>query len=128
MYIAQWNPGAMLDARQWAGMAGGMIRKLILTLNHMPCHTVCLLHSYIEKNELTNEIREQPNVYSQTLRDDIFGLFSQVFYSAMTSNNMPVIWPSSKYPVTGIGPRWPQGLPKECPPDFKSIYGKELGA
>lgn len=127
MYVAAWNPSAMLDARQWASMVGEMIRKLVLTLNRMPCHAVTLLHSTIDKNELTNEVTEDPDLYSKGLRNDFFGLFSQVFYSTITSDNKPIIWPSSRYPVKGIGPRWPQGLPRECAPDFKSIYGKELG-
>jgi len=36
-----------------------------------------------------------------------------------------VVWTSDKLYVSGVGPRWPIGLPQECQPDFKSIYGKE---
>lgn len=92
----------------------------------MPLHVVVLLHSFIEKNELTGEITEKPNLYSQTLRDDFFGLFSQVFYSMKNMSGAPMVYVSDKYPVKGIGPRWPQGLPQENAPDFTSIYGKDL--
>jgi len=125
-HISSFNPAAMNDARQWAGMAGGKVRQVVLNATAMPMHVVFLLHSFIEKNELTGEITEKPNLYSQSLRDDFFGLFSQVFYSAKNMQGQPVIWVSDKYPVKGIGPRWPVGLPQECKPDFTSIYGKEL--
>jgi hypothetical protein len=125
-YISSANPNAMADARQWASQAGGLVRKVILSMTCLPCHVVVLLHSFIDKNEITQEVREHPNVYGQMLRDDFFGMFSQVFYAAKDAAGKPVIWPSDKYPVKGIGPRWPQGLPKECAPDFMAIYGKEL--
>jgi hypothetical protein len=125
-YISSANPNAMADARQWASQAGGLVRKIVLSMTCLPAHAVVLLHSFIDKNEITQEVREHPNVYGQMLRDDFFGMFSQVFYSTKNMSGQPIILPSDKYPVKGIGPRWPQGLPKECPPDFKSIYGKEL--
>jgi len=125
-FISSYNPNAMADPRQWASQAGGLCRKLALTITNMPCHIVVLLHSAIDKSELTGEINEQPNVYSQVLRDDFFGLFSQVFYAMKKQDGTPMIWVSDKYPVKGIGPRWPQGLAQEIAPDFASIYGKEL--
>jgi hypothetical protein len=124
--ISSVNPAAMLDARQWAGMAGGTLRKTILSMTQLPCHVVVLLHSFIDKDETTGVISEKPNVYSQVLRDDFFGLFSQCFYSVKDAAGNPKVWPSDKYPVKGIGCRWPQGLPKECGPDYTSIYGKEV--
>lgn len=125
-HISSASPAAMADARQWASMAGGKVRQTILSMTALQCHVVVLLHSFVEKNELTGTISEKPNVYSQTLRDDFFGLFSQVFYSTKTMAGKPIVWPSDKYPVAGIGPRWPQGLPQECNPDFTSIYGKDV--
>ena len=124
--ISSVNPAAMTDARQWAGMAGGTLRKTILSMTQLPCHVIVLLHSFIDKDETTGVISEKPNVYSQVLRDDFFGLFSQCFYSVKDSAGNPKVWPSDKYPVKGIGCRWPQGLAKEINPDFASIYGKEL--
>lgn len=123
--ISSVNPAAMADARQWAGMAGGTLRKTILSMTQLPCHVVVLLHSFIDKDETTGVISEKPNVYSQVLRDDFFGLFSQCFYSVKDTSGQPKVWPSDKYPVKGIGCRWPQGLGKEINPDFQSIYGKE---
>jgi hypothetical protein len=106
-YISSFNPSAMVDARQW------------------PCHVVVLMHSALDQNELTQAIRETPSVFSKGLRNDIAGLFSQFFY-ATKANGKPVIWVNDKMYVSGIGGRWPLGLPPELPPDFKSIYGKEL--
>lgn len=127
-WISSFNPAAMTDARQWAGQAGGKVRQICLSMTSLPCHVVILLHSVTEQNDLTKEINEQPSLYSQTLRDDFFGMFSQVFYSTIDSTGKPKVWPSQRYPVKGIGCRWPVGLPSELAPDFNSIYGKELGA
>lgn len=124
-YISSFNPAAMVDARQWAGQVGGKVRQTILTLTTWPCHVVVLMHSALDQNELTQAIRETPSVFSKGLRNDIAGLFSQFFY-ATKANGKPVIWVNDKMYVSGIGGRWPLGLPPELPPDFKSIYGKEL--
>lgn len=123
-HLSSFNPNAMSDARQWAFQAGSKVRQLILSSTCLPCHIVFIMHSTIEKDELTQQIRELPSVYSG-LRNDICGLFSQAFYAAK-ENGKPVIWTNDKLFVKGIGPRWPSGLPAVCAPDYKSIYGKEL--
>lgn len=125
-WIAGFNESMLLDARQWASCAGGKVRQMCLSATSLPCHVVVLLHMYIDKNEQTSEIRAMPNVYSQALRDDFFGMFSQCFYSLKRMDGTPIICVSDRYPVAGIGPRWPLGLPQENSPDFQSIYGKEL--
>jgi hypothetical protein len=125
-WIAATNSKMFEDARQWASVAGGKVRQMVLSSTSLPCHVVCLLHMFIDKNEQTGEIRALPNLYSQSLRDDFFGMFSQCFYADQKMNGTPVLYVSNKYPVTGIGPRWPIGLPQEVRPDFQSIYGKEL--
>jgi hypothetical protein len=124
-HLSSFNPNAMADARQWAYQAGNKVRQLILSSTCLPAHVVFIMHSAVEKDELTQQIRELPSVYSG-LRNDIGGLFSQVFYSAKNGGGKPVIWTSDKMFVKGIGPRWPAGLPQECAPDFQSIYGKEI--
>ncbi len=124
-HLSSFNPNAMCDARQWAYQAGNKVRQLILSSTCLPAHIVFIMHSAIEKDELTQQIRELPSVYSG-LRNDIGGLFSQVFYSAKNAQGKPVIWTNDKMFVKGIGPRWPSGLAQEVSPDFQSIYGKEL--
>jgi hypothetical protein len=124
-YISSFNPSAFSDARQWAAQVGGKVRQTILTLTTWPCHIVVLMHSIVDKNELTGVVKEGPNVFSPGLRADIFGLFSQAFYATKTSMNVPVVWTDTKMYVSGIGSRWPIGLPPECAPDFKTLYGKE---
>lgn len=125
-HIASVNAAAMDDARKWASQVGGKVRQTILTMTTWPCHVVVLMHSALDTNEITNAVRETPSVFSKGLRSDISGLFSQFFYATKTMLGVPVVWTSDKMYVSGVGPRWPLGLPQECPPDFKSIYGKEL--
>jgi len=124
-HIASVNAAAMDDARKWASQVGGKVRQTILTMTTWPCHVVVLMHSALDTNELTNAVRETPSVFSKGLRSDISGLFSQFFFATKTMLGMPVVWTSDKLYVSGVGPRWPIGLPQECQPDFKSIYGKE---
>lgn len=123
-YISSFNPAAMADARQWAGQVGGKVRQTILTLTTWPCHVVVLMHSALDQNELSQVIAETPSVFSKGLRSDIAGLFSQFFYATKVAGK-PVIWSNDKMFVSGIGARWPQGLPADCGPDFQSIYGRE---
>lgn len=125
-HISSFNPNALADARQWAAQVGGKVRQVVLSGTTWPTHVVFLMHSQVDKNELTGMVQEIPNVYSG-LKNDIGGLFSQFFY-ATKSMNKPVIWTNDKGFVKGIGPRFPVGLPPECQPDFNSIYGKELEA
>ena len=122
-FIAQYNVAALADARQWAYQIGTKVKQTINAMGAFPAHTVMLMHTEIEKNDTTGVIRELPSVYSG-LRNDIGGLFSQFFYSAKRGGK-PVVWTTDQMLVTGIGPRWPQGLPPECGPDFASLYGKE---
>ena len=124
-HLSSFNPNAMADARVWAYQVGQKVRQLILSATCLPCHVVFIMHSTIEKDELTQQIRELPSVYSG-LRNDIGGLFSQVFYATKNIAGKPVIWTNDKLFVKGIGPRWPANLPQEVAPDFNSIYGKEL--
>lgn len=126
-YIASVNPNAFADARQWAGQAGDIVRKVVLAMTAVPCHFVCLLHSNVDVNEITKEVTEDPSLYGKALRSDFFGLFSQVFYAYKDPlTGLPMVQVSDQYPVKGIGPRFPLGLPRPCKPDFQSIYGKEL--
>lgn len=125
-YIASVNAAAMDDARKWASQVGGKVRQTILTMTTWPCHVVVLMHSALDTNEITNAVRETPSVFSKGLRSDISGLFSQFFFATKTPAGVPVVWTSDKMYVSGVGPRWPLGLPQEVAPDFKSIYGKEM--
>lgn len=123
-WISSFNPNSMADARQWAYQAGLKLQQMVISATALPAHVVFILHVEIEKNELTQQVNELPSVYSK-LRDNIAGLFSQVFYSTKTSTNKPVIWTNDKMFVKGIGARWPANLPQECEPMFQAIYGRE---
>lgn len=123
-HISSFNPSAMGDARQWAGQTGAKVRATILSLTSWPCHVACILHTMIDKSELTGMIAELPSVFSAGLRNDINGLFSQVFY-ATKQNGKPVLWTTDQQLVRGIGPRFPAVIANVVAPDFASIYGKE---
>lgn len=125
-HLSSFNPNAMIDARQWAFMVGEQQRKLCLSLTGFPCHVVVIFHTQEpEVNEETKQVSEIPNAYAKSFRDVVSGMFSQYFY-ACKSGNKPVVKNSDFMFVKGVGARWPAGLPAECAPDFKSIYGKEL--
>lgn len=123
-HISSHNPVALSDPRVWASQVGGKVRQTILSLTTWPCHVVVLLHTVLDKNELTGTITEIPSVFSAGLRADINGLFSQVFY-ATKDNGKPVVWTTDRQFVRGIGPRFPAKIDAICAPDFTSIYGKE---
>lgn len=124
-FISKYNPNALSDARQWAAQAGVKTKQACAAMNGLPWHAVTLLHSIIDKDELTSVVSELPNVYSK-FRGEVSGYYSQFFYATKDANKKPVIWTEDKMYVKGLGARWPIGLPPECPPDFKSIYGREL--
>lgn len=123
VHMSSFNPAALNDARQWAGQIGGKVRQTILTMTTWPCHIVFIMHSMMEKNEMTGAVSEVPNVFS-SLRGDIAGMFSQFFY-AVKLNGQPKLWPHDKMFVRGVGARWPSNLGQEISPDFNSIYGRE---
>lgn len=124
-HIASVNPNALADARQWAHQAGQVLRKTIISATALQCHIVFICHTFIDKNETTSLVLELPDLVS-SLRNDVSGLFSQVFYATQNMGK-PVVWTADKMFVKGAGARWPQGLPTDCGPDFQSIYGKEVG-
>ncbi len=124
-FIAKYNPASLADARQWAAQAGIKVKQACAAMNGLPWHSVTILHSTMEKNELTSVVNELPNVYSK-LRDELSYMFSQFFYALKDGTGKPIIWTTDKMYVKSLGPRWPVGLPTECQPDFKSIYGKEI--
>lgn len=122
-HISQTSSASLNDARAWASMIGAKVAQTVGALTSLQCHVVVIIHSQIDKNELTGAIVEQPNIYGR-IRDSFGGLFSQFFYSAKL-NGKPVIWTTDQGFVRGIGPRWPAGLAPQVEPDFHAIYGKE---
>lgn len=123
-FVAQYNAPAMANAMLWAPQVAGKVRQAINFMNIMPAHAVTIIHVEVDKDEMTGAVSEIPSLYSKSLRTDLSGLFNQVFYSTKR-NGKPVVWTTDQMLVTGIGPRWPQGLPTECGADFASLYGKE---
>lgn len=123
-HISAFQSQSMNDARVWASMVGAKVVQTIGAFTSLPCHVVILMHTQLDKNELTQQVIELPKIYSG-VRDTIGALFSNFFY-ATKENGRPVIYTTDRGFVRGIGPRWPAGLPPVCQPDFQSIYGKEL--
>lgn len=123
-HIASINLQLMADPRRWASMAGQKVYQMIGVVNQLKAHVVVILHSKVDKNELTGQTSEGMMVYSE-VRQIIGGLASQIFY-ATKEGKKPVIWTTDRFFVKGVGARWPLDLPEVCAPDFKSIYGREL--
>ena len=119
-HFAASNPAAMNDPRKWASSCGMKVQQTIAVLNQLPCHTVYIMHSMMEKNELTGTIIEVPMIPGR-IRDRVGGILSQFFY-ACKENSKPVIYTSDKGFAKGIGARWPDNLPNPCGPTYKEIY------
>ena len=125
-HIGMTNSKAMEDARRWAHMAGEKVSQTIGVVQGLPCHTVFIMHSTEDKNELTNEIKTLPMIPS-SLRERIQGLFSQFFYAVLEKGQPPkpfVLTQPEAY-VKAIGARWPNNLPAKCGATFQEIYGSE---
>lgn len=118
------NPNRMADARDWAFQVGQMVKRVMASMTMLPCHAVVLMHDEMEKNELSQQVNVIPSVYGKELKNISGGLFSQYFYATKVLGK-PVVLSNDKMFVRGVGARWPI-IQQDCPPDFKSIYGKEL--
>lgn len=124
-FIASKNPGMLADARQWAFQIGQKVKNACAALTCLDAHVAIIMHSEFNKDDLTGMVTELPSVYSG-LRNEIGCYFSQFFY-AVLQNNIPMVSTTDYQYVKGLGMRWPVGLPAISPPDFKSLYGRELG-
>jgi hypothetical protein len=125
-HISMTQPKAMDDARRWAHMAGEKVQQTIAVVQGLPCHTVFIMHSTEDKNELTQEIKTLPMIPS-ALRERIQGLFSQFFYQVLEKGNppKPYVLTQPEAFVKAIGARYPNNLPAKCGATFQEIYGSE---
>lgn len=119
-HLAVTQASQMADPRKWAFSVGNMVAKIISAFNAIPAHTVYIMHSAVDKNELTGEIRHEPVVYSK-VRDLIGGLLSQFFFQNIEAGKA-VIYTQPFGPVMGVGARWPHNLPTKIGPLYKDIY------
>lgn len=119
-HIAAAQNAALADPRKWASMVGQKVKDLILAFTQLPCHVVFIMHSNVDKNELTGVITETPRLYSK-YRDIIGANLSQFFYATKV-NGKPKVFTTDQGFVQGLGARWPANLPAVCDPDYKSIY------
>jgi hypothetical protein len=125
-HIGMVQSKAMEDARRWAHMAGEKVQQTIAVVQGLPCHTVFIMHSTEDKNELTNEVKTLPMIPS-ALRERIQGLFSQFFYQVLEKGNppKPFVLTQPENFVKAIGARYPNNLPAKCGATFQEIYGSE---
>lgn len=114
------NGKAMDDPRKWASLVGNKVFQAVVTLGSIPVHSVCIMHSVIDKHELTGLIEVLPMIPSQA-RAKIGGQFSQYFYACIEAGK-PVIYTAPKGFVNGIGCRYPANLPNPCGPTYNEIY------
>lgn len=115
----------LADPRKWAGAVGGMVKHVIQTITCIQSHCVFIMHSTLEKNEITGEVFIHPMLYSK-LRDYIGAFLSQFFYQAVDTDGKVKVFTKSFGLVKGIGARWPSPLPDKVGPLFSDIYGKSL--
>ena len=123
--LAISNSKSLEDARKWAPFIGTKVFQAAQSICTLPCHTVCIMHSDIEKDELTGLVGTYPIIPSK-LRAVIGKLFSQYFYATMEGGK-PMVYTTDRGYVKGIGARWPHGLPPVCGPTFREIYGTTIG-
>ena len=122
-HLAAANAAALADPRKWAPMVGGKVQQCIGVVCSLPAHTVFLMHSMLEKNEVSGQVIELPMISSR-FREIVGADLSQFFYATKEAGK-PVIYTSDRGMVRGLGARWPQNLPNPCGPLFNDIYGKE---
>lgn len=120
-HVAASQPAQIADPRKWAYSVGEKVRQTIAAFNMIKAHVVFIMHSETEKDELTSKVSTSPMIYSKN-RQIIAGLFAQFLFAAV-ENGKPIVWTQPQGFCTGIGMRWPLGLPAKCGADFQSIYG-----
>lgn len=120
MHQAKTNPGVISDPRKWAGNIGMKVKQIIGFIHSFDCHSVCIMHSELEKNDDTKAIREMPYVHSK-VREIMGGLFSQFFYTENV-NGKPRLRTTNTGFVTTNGVRWPANLAPSIAPTFNDIY------
>ncbi len=122
-HISAAQSASLADPRKWASMVGQKVKDLVLSFTQLPCHVVFIMHSNVDKNELTGVITETPRLYSK-YRDIIGANLSQFFYATKVGGK-PKIFTTDQGFVQGLGARWPANLPAVCDPTYEAIYGKE---
>ncbi len=118
------NPGALADARKWAGNIGMKVQQVIDYVCSLPANVVFIFHEEQNTNEVTKEVSVQPMVYSN-LRNYVGGKFTQYFYQEMNGGK-PMLRTRGFALIKGIGCRWPQHENDLIGPTFNEIYGKEM--
>lgn len=119
-HMAKVNKTAMADPRKWASAAGSKVSEVISSMVGYPCHVVFIMHSQVEKIELTGEMIVQPMLYSR-FREIVGAQLSQFFYAQIKSGKATVLTEPDGY-VKGIGARWPENLPAVCGATYSDIY------
>jgi hypothetical protein len=124
-HVAKDQPASLADARKWAGMAGSKMTQIINTMVTLPCHSVCIMHEQVDKDERTSETERQPMLTGK-IRDRANSIFSQFFYQCIEAGS-PVIYTMPRGLTVGLGSRWPDLTKKSTitNPTFKNIYGSE---
>ncbi len=121
--IGVTDSAAMNDARQWAFKVGVLVQRTIMVLQGLPCHTVFIMHSETEKNDITGEIITEPMIPSK-FRQRAASMFSQFFYAAIEGGK-PVVYAQPTGFVKSVGMRRPEASPAKMGALFNDIYGKD---
>lgn len=125
-HLAIMQPGQMADPRKWAASIGQKVMQTISSFNRIQAHVVFIMHCETKENETTNKVSTTPMIYSKS-REAVAGLFAQFLY-AEVRNSKPIVLTQPTGYCTGIGMRWPLGLPAECGAHFEDLYGAAIKA
>lgn len=126
-HMAQHRAKRFEDARKWAPDAGYQVVRTVSALSAVQAHLVCIIHDTQDRGEDGVLKGVHAMIPSQWARERLGGITLQNFYAARKSN-VPIIHTTDFGYVTGLGAKWPLGLPSEItPPTFDKIYETEKG-
>lgn len=123
-YHASVKAGELADPRKWASSIGQKVAQVVYALKMLECHIVVILHASIDKDELTGQVSYSPMLYSR-FRDSISNVMAQFVFAKLDKGQAVVLTRDDGY-VTGLGCKWPTGLPAKVGPTFNDIYGNAV--
>jgi hypothetical protein len=113
------------DSRADYGKAMGKILETIRSLKTLPCHTVVIAHETFDKDELTGEIRMEPNVFGKKLAPTLAAEFNLVLYSTTRptpTGEIEYVWQTQPGGfIKSVGSTYATALPKFVPQDFTNV-------
>ncbi len=111
------------------GLAIKKVAEIIKSFVSLPQDFILTTHIQSDKDESTQEIREQPLIYGKNLPDLLVSLFTTVFQTTtqLTPQGIKFVWDTqpTAYLKT-VGTRLFDNLPKYIEPDFQKWFADYL--